>query len=312
MQPKIYMSIDDAAPALTADAGSLIALLDACLVDGYGEKAPAGWGKAFSGANLAAYRAPEGLRPYLRVDDTGGEATYAAQVARLEGYLDMSAITAGTGKFTSLTTGVYFGKSLGDDGNSPRQWLLAADDKRLILFSSRGNYINSRLFPITFGELVHHHPNDLNACYLTGADAAASAITVVTPSVTQGDLSPAVGGLSAVYMPGSLTGALAPARYNLDALGGGNGAPALLAPVLSDFIWCSRYVVFNSASTSSAAGAFATGSPRGYIAGLLFPNHLLSTETYPFWTDLGAGKRVIPRFGSVGANVLDTGDWEFI
>lgn len=75
------------APALTAAAGKLIALLDWALV-GKG-----GWDKAFTGTNLAAYRSQSGNRFYLRVDDT--QATYS----RLRGYRTMTAISTGTAQF---------------------------------------------------------------------------------------------------------------------------------------------------------------------------------------------------------------------
>lgn len=42
----LYKSTDSGAPAMTSAAGSLISVLDACLVDGYGGKVAAGWSKA--------------------------------------------------------------------------------------------------------------------------------------------------------------------------------------------------------------------------------------------------------------------------
>ena len=52
----VYRFDDAGAPTLSAAAGALISVLDACLVNGYGAKPAAGWTKAFSGTNQAAYR----------------------------------------------------------------------------------------------------------------------------------------------------------------------------------------------------------------------------------------------------------------
>jgi len=52
----LYQSTDSGAPALSGQAGSLLEVLDACLVNGYGGKAAAGWGIAFSSGNKRVYR----------------------------------------------------------------------------------------------------------------------------------------------------------------------------------------------------------------------------------------------------------------
>ncbi|MGE3907973.1 MAG: hypothetical protein AB7K36_01385, partial [Chloroflexota bacterium] len=53
---RIYRSTDSGAPVLTGQAGSLLNLLDKCLVDGYGSKAAAGWSRPYTGTNKTAYR----------------------------------------------------------------------------------------------------------------------------------------------------------------------------------------------------------------------------------------------------------------
>ena len=47
MPVTVYRSTDAGAPLLTNSNGSLIAVLKACLVDGYGSKASAGWTAPF-------------------------------------------------------------------------------------------------------------------------------------------------------------------------------------------------------------------------------------------------------------------------
>jgi hypothetical protein len=72
--PIVYSSTDPSAPVLSGTAGTLISVLDACLVNGYGAKPAAGWTKEFSGTNVAAYRMGTGgnaQRYYMRVENTG-------------------------------------------------------------------------------------------------------------------------------------------------------------------------------------------------------------------------------------------------
>lgn len=68
MTVSVLKSSNSGAPALTTTAGSLIAVLDFCLLT-------AGWTKEFSDTNLATYRPPAGNRFYFAVDDT--TTTYA-------------------------------------------------------------------------------------------------------------------------------------------------------------------------------------------------------------------------------------------
>ena len=123
MSVVIYKSDDAGAPALLANnAGALIAVLDACLVDGYGAKAGAGWTKAFSDVNLAAYlQGTGGDGMYCRIDDTSGPN------ARIRGYETMSDVNTGTGPFPTdvqISGGCYVNKH--DGGAGSRKWMVVA------------------------------------------------------------------------------------------------------------------------------------------------------------------------------------------
>jgi len=124
--PIVYLSTDASAPVLTGQAGSMIALLDACLVNGYGAKAAAGWTKPFTGTNLAAYRMGTGgtaRRMYLRVDDT------ATQSARVRGFDEMTDINTGTEPFPTVAQfadpGLWLHKS-DTVSAAAREWLVMA------------------------------------------------------------------------------------------------------------------------------------------------------------------------------------------
>lgn len=87
------------------------------------KRAPAGFSKAFSGTNKAAYRSDDvtGNRHYLRVDDSIGAN------ARLRGFETMSDVDTGTGPFPTdaqISGGLYLGKS---SSATVRAWFLISD-----------------------------------------------------------------------------------------------------------------------------------------------------------------------------------------
>src|SRR5690348_12633571 len=128
--PVVYSSSDTGAPVLTGQAGSLIAVLDACLVNGYGTQTAAGWTKAFSGTNKADYRMAGGNQFYLDVDDSAAQ-TAAGKEANVRGYEAMTALATGTNAFPTTTQfaapGQVIRKSATADATS-RGWILVADD----------------------------------------------------------------------------------------------------------------------------------------------------------------------------------------
>jgi len=133
MTVRIYYSTDSGAPVYSGSTGALIALLKACLVDGYGAKAAAGWTQPFTGTGLAAFRPAAGNRHYLWVDDTNATA------ARVRGFEEMTDISTGTGPFPTdaqLSGGCYNIKS-NTASSAARGWVLAADEKRFWLVSAQ-------------------------------------------------------------------------------------------------------------------------------------------------------------------------------
>lgn len=133
MTVRVYYSTDASAPVYSGSVGALIALLNACLVDGYGAKAAAGWTREFTGTNLAVYRPSAGNRHYLWVDDTNATAS------RVRGFEAMTAVSTGTGPFPTdvqLSGGCYITKS-NAASSAARGWVLAADEKRFWLVSAQ-------------------------------------------------------------------------------------------------------------------------------------------------------------------------------
>lgn len=94
---RIYYSTDGSAPTLNNAAGSLVTLLDAILVNGYGAKSSLGWAKTYSGTNQAAYTQGSGSNGFkLAVDDT------TSGYAKVRGYEAMTNVTTGTNPFPTI------------------------------------------------------------------------------------------------------------------------------------------------------------------------------------------------------------------
>src|SRR5262249_48663261 len=112
-------------------------VLDGCLVNGYGSLTALGWAKSFSATNKAVYRAPNGIRHYLDVDDSAPDATALGRNARIRGYEAATAVGTGTGPFptTAQATQAVVVKSTTADGTS-RPWILVGDDKTFYLFTA--------------------------------------------------------------------------------------------------------------------------------------------------------------------------------
>lgn len=118
MTATLYASTDTSAPTLNNTAGSLSALLKACLVDGYGSMAAAGWASDYSDANYRTFRAPSGLRCYLRLYDYT-----ASNSCAVSGYETMTSTTAGTNAF-SYSGQCYFSKT---SSGVARAWYVGAN-----------------------------------------------------------------------------------------------------------------------------------------------------------------------------------------
>lgn len=260
---KFLHSAMTGAPTLTGQAGSLIALLDACLVNGFGaggvdsiviadgvatatrsaghpfeedavaliagavvtggvingeqkvtvattttyqfaapgipnqtaggaithKVAPLGWLKAFSGTNLAAFKAsdPAATGGLLRVNDTGTTS------ARVVGYVSMTDVNTGIDAFPTelqLAGGLYASKSNSADATA-RPWILCGDGRWFYMPVARsgGAY---ELF-LTFGDPINAKSPDpygcaLNGCFVSSLTNTASEFDYGDPGSTSGSL----------------------------------------------------------------------------------------------------------------------------
>jgi len=177
MTVRVYKSDDVDAPVLSGVVGSIIDVLDACLVNGYTGKPAAGWTKEFSGTNTAVYRGASGLRHYLRVQHT------TAQYPSLRGYVSMTDINTGTRPFPTtaqLPAGITPVVS-STASAIERPWVIVANARALYLWVGFGFTVLGE--PTTsadvtfFGEIVS---------YLNGDDYGTAIVGKTTQDTTVG------------------------------------------------------------------------------------------------------------------------------
>lgn len=191
MAVTIYRSTDASAPSLTGVAGSMVTVLNGCLVTGYGAQPAAGWTTPYTGTSQAAYRAPSGKRRYLYVNDA------STTDARVIGYEDMTAINTGTGLFPTtgqLSGGLYFNKGIA--GVIARPWILVATGTCFYFFADGGLAAGLDLTATTaaqsvmfFGDFISNRVGDVwntsLICSRTvaGAGATSAAGQITSPTV---------------------------------------------------------------------------------------------------------------------------------
>lgn len=162
----IYRNTDPSAPVCNGVSGSLLTLLDACLVNGYGAKVAAGWTIEFTDTYKRVYRPATGNRLYFRFED-GPPGT--ARETRFRGYETMSDVDTGTGPFPTvaqLTDGAYVRKSATVDAVA-RDWCLIADDRTCYFFVATTDTANC-WYAAGFGEFYSLLSSDVYNSFVCG------------------------------------------------------------------------------------------------------------------------------------------------
>ena len=175
MPVRVYRSTDQGAPVVNGTPGTLIALLRACLVDGYGSQQPAGWSMPFANAGYTkavfkqgAFSGPPNRPQYhLRVVDDGTLAA-GGREATWQGYESMSDIDTGTNQFPISPSSLCVRKSNTADATA-RPWVLVADHRTFILFIQSTAFVwppNPAWFMYSFGDYVPIDPNNPYPCMI--------------------------------------------------------------------------------------------------------------------------------------------------
>lgn len=192
MTVRVYKSTDASAPVLTGAVGSLTALLDAVLVNGYGALAAAGWTINQTTTNKRGYKqnltgANNSSGMLLYVDDTAA-GTGGAKEARVCGFETMSAITpTGTGQFptgaqSAIGTGqLVIRKSVTADATA-RAWTIVANGQTIYMFIESGDQAAPLgAISFAFGDFKSYKTSDAYAVWIMGRQTENSGSSSVDP-----------------------------------------------------------------------------------------------------------------------------------
>lgn len=201
-----YSSTDASGPGvITGVVGSLLTILDACLVNGYSGKAAAGWTKPFANTtNFGCYKQGAGAGFTLFVNDNG---VVSAANADMTGWKTLTAMTtpvgAGTGQFPLpaqlLTTGKTVLRKSAAASGVGRTWTIFADSSTFYMFILTGD--TAGLYSsFMFGDIFSlWGATDANRCMIIGLNNEVSSAPLIinggvarssTPLVTNGQQGP--------------------------------------------------------------------------------------------------------------------------
>jgi len=174
MPIQIIRSTDAGAPVLNGEPGSLITVLDALTITGFGGQPAIGWTKAFSGVNRAAYRLPVGTtQHYLQVyDDQVTNSRYATA----RGFESMVDVDTGVGQFPTNAQEANYYLHKSDVSNAdPVEWVAYTNGNFLIFASSRPTA--TRNYGWAFGHINSLIIGDNWNTFIGGSDSSSIANT---------------------------------------------------------------------------------------------------------------------------------------
>jgi hypothetical protein len=166
----VYKSSDAGAPVLNNASSSLVAVLDACLVNGFGAKPGAGWTKPYSFSTTgASYKQGAGSNGfYLNVEDT------QPNFGRARGFETMTAYNTGPTSFPTdgqQLGATYFQKTNNTTANQP--WVLIATSRTFYFFSAydatAAHVLGTAFY---FGDFISEKPGDTFNTMIMGSMGA--------------------------------------------------------------------------------------------------------------------------------------------
>jgi len=282
MTVRIYRSTDVGAPVLNGSVGSLVGVLDACLVLGYGSQIPAGWSVASTATNKRMYRqGPGSNQRFLRIDDSGQDAP-AGQSARVNGCLRFTNIDNPIESFPTYGQGVsgnpylYWMKSNATPG-TPRLWIIIATENFFWLyvqtFDGGGVTIQSQFF----GDYTATMPNDRYNTIITGqfslsASADSSHLNLSDSYVVTTSNDVAFSLRNILQVPGSTANGLIAESYFLS--GDSHGNSGIVYPNPPDNkLYVTQIKIAESPLFTRSSSITAEGYSRGTLPGMVVPCH---------------------------------------
>jgi hypothetical protein len=259
MTVRVYRSTDSGAPSIGRSLGSIITLLDAVLVNGYGSKSPLGWSKQYSGTNAAMY---------LQGTGSSGCTLYVSHNT----YADYADVVCGLYQPTSITDTAKnkFNASYAINIYAPEaKWVVVGNEKAFYLFTSWGNW-GSFWSGFFFGDIVSYSgSSDVGRCMITGyyggADYLASGGTAGHTSQTPYAMAGPPGGISPTFNVSPQTYAMMNAATN-----------TFPQPVSKDILALPRVISCNN-------------DIRGEMPGCYMPSVPLVNYAYPTGSISGSG-----------------------
>lgn len=170
--PTVYKSTDASAPTCSGLGGSLVSLLDAVLVNGYGSKAGLGWTIVDTGTNWRVYRHNPitGSGKYLYVNDAG-IGTGTTKDALVRGYESWDLVNhVGIDPFpqvAQMARGLVWKKSLTADGTA-RPWMIVGNERSFYLFTDFASGPSGIRQPFFAGDFVSFVPGDQSNYLVSG------------------------------------------------------------------------------------------------------------------------------------------------
>lgn len=278
----VYKSTDASAPVLTGQVGTLVALLDAVLVNGYGSQTAAGWTIAYTATNKRDYKQGTGSNGfYLDIDDSGPGAA-GAREARMRGYETMTALATGTNPFPTtaqISSGCVARKSTTADATA-RPWTIVADATCFYLFMDTGDYtLPNYAISVMFGDFFSYKSSDAYSTIIigrstenNGINGGAETFPVLTNSWTGSMLSTTLGGHFVTRNTNGIAGSVACGKIG-GALCGTNSNGSHESDIGGNYSVLPYPNTADNAMELSPIWIVHGSMVRGYLKGLWAPGH---------------------------------------
>lgn len=310
---RVYQSTDASAPALTGVVGSITALLDACLVTGYGTQVGAGWSIAYTATNKRIYQSGNLLCPsvVMVTDDASAAAGGTATTFGMVGGTSATAIGYNglVNPFplsVQQVNGVFGKKSATVAATS---WVLVADNRTFYLFVDPVGTMAQGYCSAYFGEMFSYKVVrgglDPYRLILGGLNTASTSNSSELNSTFPSTIS--ARSTIPAYMPRSYTGLgitiavgksidcvrsnLAVAYSQMYIPGSTSNSPASLpypSPVEDGLCLSPSYVIEGP------------GITRGHLRGIFSPLHIMPLSNLDTFS--GSGSLVNKNFLTLNAN----------
>lgn len=319
----VYTSSDASGPGtLSGPVGTLLSILDACLVNGYTGKAAAGWSKPFANSgNMGCYKQGTGsgsaVQYNLVINDNAGTPG-VPQEALATGYATLTNITAptgtGTGSFpatgqTAFSTNCTIIRKANNSTATAIPWVIYADSRTFYMFIKTGD-VASTYLDFMFGDFFSMAgSSDVNRGMIIGRNAANSVSAGTANGNIDRMLTPyATSGTGGAWMANNFAGSSGSLlAYTFGDIGKGttstlvSGFSALAGPMPTPNSFDNSYYMAPVLVTDSSWGI------RGQLRGLYHMCHPVSAfsdgQTFSGANDF-AGKSFVMQLKGIGGGMF--------